>query len=360
MKIFQIASLRASPSILPIANKVSNVEKSHTSDNSQFGQFEQEINEIPKITNEPVRSSNEQTRNLSAAPVPQSNDEVDKKMKQIMYVRELEEQIKIRDKIKNEEEQRRIKKLGAYQPEIDDFKFEPQVQQKKQEKREENVQSSPPKPNSSKDRRGIGSAPKALDSAIVSQAMESDPFGGNIPIRKKISNRIDQELESRGSIFSGRDEKSILIRKRNIEQQHMREELLRQIEEKKNREEDIKKRKRDEDMREEMRIKQEIQQYGDENEVFTSTYKPGNLSLQRHISDPSPSYLPELTNRQETDVVQELQKADEELEMIKSKSVENNFETTAAFANYTPNNHHKDIQNENNQKANKIKEMIDQ
>lgn len=62
--------------------------------------------------------------------------------------------------------------------------------------------------------------------------VETDPFGGNIPIRKKIENRIDQELESRGSIFSGRDEKSVLEQKRNLQQQHMRVELLRQIEEK--------------------------------------------------------------------------------------------------------------------------------
>lgn len=274
-----------------------------------------------------------------------------------MYVRELEEQIKIRDKIKNEEEQRRIKKLGAYQPELDDFKFEPQIVQKKQDPRMENAQYSPSKPNSSNNRRELGSAPKGIESPMISQTVESDPFGGNIPIRKKISNRIDQELESRGSIFSGRDEKSILIRKRNIEQQHMREELLRQIEEKKNREEDVKKRKRDEDMREEMRIKQEIQQFGSDTDPFTSTYKQGELSLQKHISDPPPSFLPELTNRQ-NDAVQDFQNADE-LELMKSKSVENNFETTAAFANYTPNNQ-KDIQNENVQKSNKIKEMIDQ
>ena len=74
----------------------------------------------------------------------------------------------------------------------------------------------------------------------MGQIEESDPFGGNIPTRKKIENRIEKELESRGSIFSGRDEKSVLIRKRNIQQQHMREELLRQMEEKKKREEESK------------------------------------------------------------------------------------------------------------------------
>jgi hypothetical protein len=323
---------------------MSTIEKAQTSESSHFGLIEQEIIEAP--------------RNIPTSPIQKSNEEVDKKMKQIMYVRELEEQIKIRDKIKNEEEQRRIRKLGAYQPEIDDFKFEPQILQKQQDNRIERAQFSPSKPNSSKDKRELGSAPKGVNSEITSQTFESDPFGGNIPIRKKISNRIDQELESRGSIFSGRDEKSILIRKRNIEQQNMREELLRQIEEKKNREEDIKKRKRDEDMREEMRIKQEIQQFGNETDPFTSTYKQGELSLQKHISDPHPNFLPELTYDQR-DAVQDSQKANE-LELVKSKSVENNFETTAAFANYTPNSHQKDFQDENGRKPNKIKEMIDQ
>ena len=40
---------------------------------------------------------------------------------------------------------------------------------------------------------------------------------------------LQKELESRGSIFTGRDEKSILIRKRQEERQKMKEDLERQI-----------------------------------------------------------------------------------------------------------------------------------
>lgn len=56
---------------------------------------------------------------------------------------------------------------------------------------------SPSKSSSlNKDRNSLGSAPKAVGSIIVGYAQGPDPFGGSIPIRKKIGNRIDQELES--------------------------------------------------------------------------------------------------------------------------------------------------------------------
>ena len=345
VKIFHIVSLKVNHSMLLIVSKVTFVEKTQTSDNNQFIPTEQEISEVP--------------RNTTMHSIQQSSEDVDKKMKQIQYVKELEEQIKIRDKIKNEEEQRRIRKLGAYQPDIDEFKLKLQTIPIEQDNIVDHTQNSPTIPTSSKDRRSLASAPKVLESVAIGYTAESDPFGGNIPIRKKIANRIDQELESRGSIFSGRDEKSVLSNKRNIEQQHMREELLRQIEEKKKREEAIKKKKMDEDIKEELKIKQELQQFETEVDGFNSSYKQENLNLQRQVSAPPASYLPELTNRQ-SEPKKSPQKVYDEIEMAKHKSVENNFETTAAFANYTTNNQQKEMQNEYAQKQNKIKEMIDQ
>ena len=50
----------------------------------------------------------------------------------------------------------------------------------------------------------------------------------NIMTRGKVvEGRIDIELESRGTIFQGRDEKSILIRKKEDNQQSIREALQR-------------------------------------------------------------------------------------------------------------------------------------
>lgn len=46
----------------------------------------------------------------------------------------------------------------------------------------------------------------------------------------------------------------------------MREELLRQIEEKNKREEDHKRKRKEEDINDEFRIKQELQQIGSQNE----------------------------------------------------------------------------------------------
>jgi hypothetical protein len=53
--------------------------------------------------------------------------------------------------------------------------------------------------------------------------------------RKKVEQRIDLALESRGSIFTGRDERQVLMQKRQIEQKEIQEALKKQIEEKKKR-----------------------------------------------------------------------------------------------------------------------------
>ena len=55
----------------------------------------------------------------------------------------------------------------------------------------------------------------------------------NIMTRGKvIDNRIDLELEARGSIFQGRDEKTILTRKKEDSQQAIKEALQKQIDDK--------------------------------------------------------------------------------------------------------------------------------
>ena len=45
-------------------------------------------------------------------------------------------------------------------------------------------------------------------------------------------NRMDIELESKGSIFQGRDEKGIILSKRELQQQEMKRDLQMQIDEK--------------------------------------------------------------------------------------------------------------------------------
>ena len=193
-----------------------------------------------------------------------------------MYVKELEDQIKMRNKIKQDEEQKQKRKRGETDEAKDDnfnitpqwsninynksFKSTDEAEEAKNEERFSSIPNavnlSPSKGTSvSKERNSLGSASKAVGSAIMGYTEAADPFGGNIPIRKKISNRIDQELESCGSIFSGRDEKGFLAYKRNLQQQHMREELLRQIEEKKRREDEHKKRLKEEDIFDEFRVK---------------------------------------------------------------------------------------------------------
>ncbi len=224
-----------------------------------------------------------------------------------------------------------------------------------------------------KDRRGLGSAPKAAAATIMSSTITGDPFGGNIPTRKKIENRIDQELESRGSIFSGRDEKSVLMQKRNLQQQHMREELLRQIEEKKNREESIKKRQQEQDMKDEFRIQKDLEQLGQDtgNELGSV----GGLTMKKAVSESIPQtsgYLPELTNRK-SEPMKAVEMVNKMHEQSKANPEQNTFETTAAFANYKEQMRKEENKPQESQanaenpfstaivsETNKIKNMIDQ
>lgn len=279
--------------------------------NSKILDYQNKIIASASIGPYPIGSNIDPT--VTMRSIGQASDNIDKKLKQRQYVKELEEQIKMRDLIKREEEQKlKSKKYNMY-PELEidqpETSFEPQTIYQPSSPRDE-VSLSPAKPTPpSDDRRELGSAPKAVESAIVDTVTEGDPFGGNIPIRRKVVNRIDQELESRGSIFSGRDEKSILIRKRNIQQQHMREELLRQIEEKKRREDEIKKRKMEEDLEEENRIQEEIKRLDSQDQPTENNERTQSIAYQ---NKPQPlsglsngGYLPELNVKQHSAPIQE-------------------------------------------------------
>lgn len=308
--------------------------------NSKILDYQNKVIASPSIGPYPISSTVDPTVTMKS--VAQATEIIDKKIKQKQYVKELEEQIRIRDRIKREEEMRN-RRLKSYEPESENFLpiAKPEVE------REIPVTYAPSETNSvsgkssavPKERSGLGSAPKAVGSAIAGQVQEGDPFGGNIPTRKKIENRIDQELESRGSIFSGRDEKSILIRKRNIQQQHMREELLRQIEEKKRREDDEKKRRMKEELEEEQRIKQEMVdlESNKDNQVSNNDNQRRRAhpnAQQRNNSMSDSNFLPELTNRQ-SEPLKESSPVNKPAELVKNvQSANNNFETTAAFASY--------------------------
>ena len=292
------------------------------------------------------------------------NDQLDKKNKQQQYVQELNEQIRLRDKIKNEEELKVIEKRGTIDKyRNEEFNVTPQwssmhydkslkgsvVESERQEEQEQepiefsknsNAANLSPSKSSGAymERKGLGSAPKAVGSLIVGDAERPDPFGGNIPIRRKVIDRIDQELESRGSIFSGRDERSILAQKRNLQQQHMREELLRQIEEKKRREDDKKKKRIEEELEEESKIKIELNRLNstDGNEA---TDEAGNV-VRRNSEKVynqnligSSRHLPELTNRQSEPVKNEpLVKADQAESIYNLGNSPSKLGATAAFA----------------------------
>ena len=69
---------------------------------------------------------------------------------------------------------------------------------------------------------------------------------------------MDMELESKGSIFEGRDEKQIILSKRELQQQEMKMALQAQIDEKNRKKEFEKQRALDEELRLEQRIRADL------------------------------------------------------------------------------------------------------
>lgn len=68
---------------------------------------------------------------------------------------------------------------------------------------------------------------------MYQNALQTKTDFPQIMTRGKVTeNRLDLELEANGSIFQGRDEKQILIAKKQMEQNAIKEALQRQIEEK--------------------------------------------------------------------------------------------------------------------------------
>ena len=69
---------------------------------------------------------------------------------------------------------------------------------------------------------------------------------------------MDMELEAKGSIFEGRDEKQIILSKRELQQQEMKMALQAQIDEKNRKKEYEKQRALDEERRLEQRIRADL------------------------------------------------------------------------------------------------------
>ena len=72
-----------------------------------------------------------------------------------------------------------------------------------------------------------------------------------------LEGRTDLELEARGTIFQGRDEKAIMMKKKQDEQNAIKEALQKQIEEKNRRKEEEKQKERDLQAKEDARIRVE-------------------------------------------------------------------------------------------------------
>jgi hypothetical protein len=139
--------------------------------NSKILDFQNKIISSASIGPYPI--SNSFDPNVTMKTIAQANENLDKKLKQKQYVRELEEQIKLRDKIRREEESMKSNRLPSQEPMSADIK------EASQELQFEQVQiepvSSPPKTVvESKDKRALGSAPKIAGSVIISEV--SDPF----------------------------------------------------------------------------------------------------------------------------------------------------------------------------------------
>jgi uncharacterized membrane protein len=97
-----------------------------------------------------------------------------------------------------------------------------------------------------------------------------------------VNQRIDFTLESRGSIFSGRDEKDILQKKREREQQEMRVALDCQINEKLKRKQNEKHRELEDFRKDEARIRKDLEEISDARLSNTKGDTPSKI-----VSSPS-------------------------------------------------------------------------
>ena len=72
--------------------------------------------------------------------------------------------------------------------------------------------------------------------------------------------RLDLELEKQGSIFGGRDEKAVMQSKKEEQRRAMQIELQKQIDEKQRKRDAAKEKERLEELRDEQRVRNEVQQ----------------------------------------------------------------------------------------------------
>ena len=77
---------------------------------------------------------------------------------------------------------------------------------------------------------------------------------------KVTDGRLDLELEKQGSIFGGRDEKTIMNLKKEEQRRAMQIELQKQIDEKQRKKDIAKEKERLEEIRDEQRVRNELQQ----------------------------------------------------------------------------------------------------
>lgn len=102
------------------SKKAAAADRSNVKDMNSTLNNDSEIIEIPRNVKEPEPGSSILDFQNKILPVNKETEKIDKKIKQKQYVKELEEQIRLRDKIKQDEEQRLIKKRGT----IDNYKEE--------------------------------------------------------------------------------------------------------------------------------------------------------------------------------------------------------------------------------------------
>ncbi|CDW76852.1 UNKNOWN [Stylonychia lemnae] len=276
-------------------------------DNSNRGIGQSENNNFSQAMMQPQTDNNTIRRGQSnihshaivgSGALQPNNDQLDKDMKKKMYQDELQRQIRERDEIRKRENEGPRQRGGSIA-------------------RHSESSNVPDLQGSAGNSGQTGHFPwqQEINSPSIQQASTFYP-GGKIPPSmhqnammtkmdfpsimtrgKVVEGRIDIELESRGTIFQGRDEKSILIRKKEDNQQAIREALQRQIDEKNRKKEEEKNRERQFEIMEEQRIKQEISQeqpitnqgrktiYNNHNQVSIVGSGPTNIPEKKFSED---------------------------------------------------------------------------
>lgn len=196
------------------------------------------------------------SNNLASNITSYEMKQMEKEQKRKNFADELKKQIEERDFIRKKEEYRATKATSFMKDQVGNPEGGANVQQQQPQAPEGTYQTF----------YGNETKGHSFDPRITKQDFPDIKTKARV-----LDNRVDLHLERNGNILNGRDERTLLQQKREQEQQAVKAALQQQIDEKRHKKDQELLRRKAEDMRDEMRVKDEMR---------TMAIAEGQVSMQ--------------------------------------------------------------------------------